>query len=43
MNTQERKTERQKQEKEGKGVLEFVSCLIIPNYSLKIHEKRKFC
>lgn len=38
MNTQERKTERrQKQEKEGKGVLEFVSCLIIPNYSLKIH------
>lgn len=35
MNTQERKTEDQIQEKEGKGVPKFVSCLMITLKSTK--------
>lgn len=35
MDTQERKTEDQMQEKKGKGVLKFVPCLIITLKSIK--------
>lgn len=35
MNTQERKTEGQMQEKEGKVFLDFVSCLMIPLRSMR--------
>ena len=35
MNTQGRKTEGPMQEKEGKVVLEFISCLIVPLRSMR--------
>lgn len=35
MNTQERKTEGQMQEEEGRVVLEFVPCLIVPLRSMR--------